>query len=95
MHKLMPRRAGTNKRLSHKLMHPLPLLVWVWPITKLLNGSPPCGFHVTVNVITKPTCEASGCASLNKLKPVAMRMRRPRCYGQASWLLRLNIIHAT
>jgi hypothetical protein len=91
----MTRRAGTNERLSHKLMHPLLLLIWVqWLVTELLNSSLAYGFHVAIDVSTSPVCEAYGHASTDKLKPVILRMRWPRCYGQASWLFRLNI-HAT
>jgi hypothetical protein len=90
MHKLMPRRAIAHECLSHQLMHPLCILVWVWPpVSKLLNGSSTSGFHPTINIITKRTREASRRTSLNNLKPVVLRMLWPRCYGETSWLLRL------
>jgi hypothetical protein len=96
MHKLIPRRTETHGRLSHKLMHPHPILVWIWPlISKLLNGSLAGSFHTIINIITKRTCEASGRTSLNNLKPVVVRMRWPRCNEQASWLIRLSVIHVT
>jgi len=65
------------------------------PVTKLLDSSLAGSFRTTKNIITKRTCEAADRASLNNLKPAVMRMRWSRCYGQASRLLRLNIIHAT
>jgi len=77
------------------LMNVLPVPVWVWSlVTELLNSGPAYGFHVAVNFSTNPTCEASGHASTDKLKPIILRMRWPWCYGQASRLVRLDIIHA-
>jgi len=96
MHELVPRWTWTHGCLSHKLMHPHPFLVWVCsPVAIILNSSPACGFHVVINVSTSPVCEACGHASPDKLKPVILRVRWPLCNGQASWLLRLNIVHAT
>jgi hypothetical protein len=64
-------------------------------VTKLLNRSPTCGFHAIVGISTNCTCEASDRSSPNKLKPVVSRMLWPWCYGQASRLVRLKVIHAT
>jgi hypothetical protein len=75
---------------------PVAFLVWVSSlVTELLNSSPTGGFHVAINVSTNRICEAYSRAGSNKLKPAVLRMRWPLCYGHASRLLRLNIIHAT
>ena len=82
-------------RLSHKLMHVLPLLVWVWVTdTILLDRSVACGLHIAVQVSTNRIGQACSHARADKLNPAIVRMRWPRCHGQASWLIRLNIVHA-
>jgi hypothetical protein len=85
MYKLMPRRAEAIKRLCHKLMDVLPFLVSVQlPVTEFLDSSATRRFHVTIDVSSKSTREASGRTSLNDLKQAVSRMLWPQCYGQAS-----------
>jgi len=63
-------------------VHPHLLLVCS-PVTKPLNSSPACGFHVVVNVSTDRVRETCGPAGPEKLQPVVPRMRWPRDNGQA------------
>ena len=77
MHELMPRRATTDKRLSHNLMDVLAFLAWV-RVTIFLDSSSAYGLYVVVNVSANPTCESSGHACANELKPVVFRTQWSR-----------------
>jgi hypothetical protein len=83
MHELMPSRATADKRLSHNLMDVLAFLVWV-RVTIFLDSSSAYGLYVVVNVSTNPTCESSGHACTNELKPVVFWAQRSRGNGQTS-----------
>jgi len=90
----MPTWAGADECLSHELMHPLLLLVRIWPlVTESFNGGPARSFRVAINVSTSAICEACGHAGPDKFEPVIFRMRWPWCNGHASWLARLCIVH--
>lgn len=94
MHKLMPVRAGTDKRLCHKLMEVLRFLIWVRiTVTVLLNGSATYGLYVVVNISTNSTGEASDHARANKFKPVVFWMQWSLSDGQTGWPLRLSYVH--
>jgi hypothetical protein len=74
-------------------MHPQAFLVRLL-VAETLNGGPAGGLHVRVDVSANRVREACRRATRDKFEPVVLRLRWPRCNGQASRLLRLNIIHA-
>jgi hypothetical protein len=65
------------------------------PVTKFLKRRLADSFNTTINITTNRTCEAPDRTSPNNLKPVIARMRRSRFNEQASWLIRLSVIHVT